>query len=99
MCILQSLWILFSAAEEEEKRKRESQFGNDSFHAVGYSYGEEYGEEDDFEDGISQPPCEHPATSSVDVGEDVFVLPQGLSVPNDIRLVNDNMCFWYRKEG
>ena len=84
--------MFHSAAEEEEKRKYESLPGNNSFHAVGYSYTtDEYGEEEDCDNEPSQPSREYLTTSSVDVGEDdVFLLPQGLSVPGDIRLVGGN---------
>ncbi|KAL5477664.1 hypothetical protein EMCRGX_G024489 [Ephydatia muelleri] len=75
--------------EEEEKRRRETEAGSGTFHAVGYSYAEEYGEEEG-DDGATQPACQHPATLSVDIREDPFVLPPDLVVPDSIRLPSTN---------
>lgn len=80
----------FVATEEEEKRRRETEAGSGTFHAVGYSYAEEYGEEEG-DDGATQPACQHPATLSVDIREDPFVLPPDLVVPDSIRLVGTDV--------
>lgn len=94
-----------SFAEEEKKRKQES-----SFSAVGFSYGSvappsappQRKEEEEAED----PPMlacypqqlEHPPSSSVDHrgdGEEEYVPPPGLIIPNNIKPVC-NVCFFLR---
>lgn len=84
--------VRVSCAEEEKKRKHES-----SLSAVGFSYNNMATSSASREE-TEEPPLlacypqrqEHPPTSSVDLGEgeDKYVPPAGLIIPNNIKTVS-----------
>ena len=79
--------VVLMHSEEVTKRAREGMDG--SYQAVGFTY-EDKPQEEEAVASVLPVPQQHPPTSSVDIvrdKEDPFIIPEGLAVPTDIKLV------------